>query len=121
MKIVFISLGWMFTVIGIVGAFVPVLPTTPFLLLAAFFFARGSRKFHDRLLQSAFYQKHVKSTINEGQMPLKTKIRIVVTAYTMLLFPFFLTDSRIAKIVIVTCMIIIMITFTVFIKNKPTS
>jgi uncharacterized protein len=121
MKIVFISLGWTFTVIGLVGAFVPVLPTTPFLLLAAFFFARGSQKFHDRLTQSEFYRKHVESAISEGQMPVKTKIRIVATAYIMLLFPFFLSDSIIVKTVIISCMIIILITFTLIIKNKPIS
>lgn len=121
MKIIFISLGWLFAGIGLVGAFVPVLPTTPFLLLAAFFFARGSQKFHDRLTQSAFYKKHVESTINEGQMAVKTKIRIVATAYAMLLIPLFLTESSIVKIVIVLCMIIILITFTVIIKNKPAS
>ncbi|PKM67365.1 MAG: DUF454 domain-containing protein [Firmicutes bacterium HGW-Firmicutes-19] len=119
MKIILISLGWIFATIGIVGAFVPVLPTTPFLLLAAFFFARGSQKFHDRLTQSSLYKKHVESTISEGKMPVKTKIRIVTTAYAMLLIPLFLTDSPIVKIVIVLCMIIIMITFTVIIKNKP--
>lgn len=121
MKIVFISLGWIFVAVGLIGAFVPILPTTPFLLLAAFFFARGSKKIHDRLTQSAFYKEHVESTINEGQMPIKTKIRIVATAYAMLLIPLILTDSLIVKIVIGCSMLIIMITFTIFIKNKPTS
>jgi uncharacterized membrane protein YbaN (DUF454 family) len=121
MKIVFISLGWIFTAVGIVGAFVPVLPTTPFLLLAAYFFARGSEKFHNRLISSAFYKKHVESTIKDGQMPVKTKVRIVATAYTMLIIPLFLIENIIIKAVIVFCMIIIMLTFTIFIKNKPVS
>ncbi|MDP2814350.1 MAG: YbaN family protein [Erysipelotrichaceae bacterium] len=119
MKIVFISLGWIFVAVGLIGAFVPILPTTPFLLLAAFFFARGSQKFHERLTQSAFYKKHVESTIKDGQMPIRTKVRIVATAYTMLLIPLILTDQPIVRIVIGCSMIVIMITFTIFIKNKP--
>jgi uncharacterized protein len=121
MKVVFISLGWIFAAVGIVGAFVPVLPTTPFLLLAAFFFARGSEKFHDRLTNSAFYKKHVESTISDGQMPVKTKVRIVATTYTMLIIPLFLIENIIVKAIIVVCMIIILLTFTILIKNKPVS
>ena len=121
MKIVFISLGWIFTAVGLVGAFVPILPTTPFLLLAAFFFARGSKRFHDWLTYSDFYQKHIESTIKDGQMAVKTKIRIVATAYAMLLIAFILTQSTLLKIIIVSSMSIIMITFTIFIKNKPES
>jgi uncharacterized membrane protein YbaN (DUF454 family) len=121
MKLVFISLGWIFTAVGLVGAFVPILPTTPFLLLAAFFFARGSTKFHDWLTYSNFYQKHIESSINDGQMAVKTKIRIVVTAYTMLIIPFLLTQSTLLRIIIISSMIIIMVTFTLFIKNKPES
>ena len=121
MKIVFISLGWIFTVIGLVGAFVPVLPTTPFLLLAAFFFSRGSKNFHDRLIHSDFYKKHIQRSIKDGQMTIKTKIRIVATSYSMLLIAFVLTQSSLLKIIIVSAAILIMITFTLFIKNKPES
>ena len=119
MRFVSITLGWVFVAIGVVGAFMPVLPTTPFLLLAAFFFAHGSAKFHDRLTQSDFYVKHVQSTVQNGQMPIKTKIRIVATAYTMLLVPLITIDVFWIRAVIIGCMIIILITFTWFIKNKP--
>lgn len=119
MRLVSTALGWIFVTAGIVGAFVPVLPTTPFLLLAAFFFARGSDKFHDRLTQSDFYIKHVKSAITDGKMPVKTKVRIVTTAYIMLLIPLITMDHVIIRAVIIGCMIIIFITFTFIIKDKP--
>lgn len=51
MKYLWISVGWVSIGLAIAGAVLPLLPTTPFLLLAAYAFSRGSDHLHDWLMQ----------------------------------------------------------------------
>ena len=52
---VYKPLGVLFLVLGGIGLVLPILPTTPFVLLAAWFFARSSERWHQRLLQSELF------------------------------------------------------------------
>ena len=49
-KYLWIALGWLSVALGVIGAFLPLLPTTPFLLLAAYSFGQGSERLHNWII-----------------------------------------------------------------------
>ena len=73
-KRLLILAGTVFTAIGIVGILIPVLPTTPFLLLAAACYLRGSEKFYHWLLSNKLFSFYIRNYIEGKGMPLKIKI-----------------------------------------------
>lgn len=100
MKPLFIGLGFIFLAIGALGVFLPVLPTTPFLLVASFFFSRGSTRFHRWFLSTGLYKKHLESFATSRAMTLKTKITILSFASSMLILAFIFSANLYARIFI---------------------
>jgi uncharacterized protein len=66
--------GSLFLLLGVLGAFLPVLPTTPFLLLTAACYARGSRRFHHWLLHNRLFGGYIRDYLEGRGIPLRTKI-----------------------------------------------
>lgn len=100
MRILFIVLGFIFLGVGAVGIVVPILPTTPFLLLASFFFAKGSKRFHDWFLSTKLYKKYLESFVKSRAMTLKGKLTILIPVSCMLIITFILVDNIYARIVL---------------------
>ena len=76
--------GWLCIGLGLLGAVLPVLPTTPFILLAAACFARSSPRFHAWLRDSRLFGAMVREWEAHRSIPYRTKVRaIVVMALTM--------------------------------------
>lgn len=101
MKVVLIILGFISMGIGIVGIVVPILPTTPFLLLASFFFAKGSKRFHDWFISMKIYKKYLESFVQSRAMTLKNKLTILLPVSLMLIITFIFVNNLYARIVLV--------------------
>ncbi len=82
----FVTLGMISLAIGIAGIVLPVLPTTPFVLLAAACFARGSRRFHDWLLGHALFGPIIIEWNEYGSIPWRTKIIAIILMSATLSF-----------------------------------
>ena len=92
-KYMYVILGLLAFAIGAIGVVLPVLPTTPFLLLASFCFVRGSEKFDRWFKSTKIYQKHLESFVEERAMTLKQKVTLLLFVNAMLAIPMILIDS----------------------------
>ncbi|XPD21753.1 YbaN family protein [Bacillus haimaensis] len=101
----YIIAGFICMGLGIIGIILPVLPTTPLLLLASFFFVRGSKKFEVWFKGTSIYKKHLESFVRERSMTLKQKITILLFADFTIAFPFFILDSILLKIMFILIVI----------------
>lgn len=73
-KWVLIIAGSFFTGLGILGIFLPLLPTTPFLLLAAACYIRSSEKLYNWLMNNKWIGRYIKNYLEGKGIPLKTKV-----------------------------------------------
>ena len=78
-KVLYVILGCVGVGLGAVGAVVPMIPAFPFLLLAAFSFARSSEKLHNWFIHTKLYKENLEDYVAGRGMTWKTKIRIMVT------------------------------------------
>jgi len=77
------ALGCLFVGLGLVGVVLPILPTTPFMLLAAACFARGSRRLHAWLLGSRWFGPTIRSWYDSRTIPLRAKITAIALIVLM--------------------------------------
>lgn len=100
-KAFFIFLGMLFLLLGIVGLLLSLIPTTPFLLVASYFFMKGSKKFDNWFKGTSIYKKHLEEFVKEKALTRKKKIMINLLADIMIAIPFILTDNLYVRILLV--------------------
>lgn len=86
LRLLFLVFGGLFVALGVAGIFLPLLPTTPFLLLAAACFARSSERFYRRLLEHPALGATVREWREHRSLPRRTKwVAILTMAGTLAL------------------------------------
>lgn len=117
MKFVYLTLGVVFFGLGALGAVLPVLPTTPFLLLASACFARGSSRFHRWFTGTRLYEEHLASFAEDRAMTRKTKISLLTLSTSMMLLALFTLPHWSAKLVILVSFVFLYYYFLVRIRT----
>ena len=77
-KKIYICVGLLAVGLGIIGAFLPVMPTVPFLLVALFCFERSSKKYHDMILNNKYFGKVLRDYYEGRGLTTSVKIKAVL-------------------------------------------
>ena len=93
-KILYIILGCIGVGLGAVGAGVPMLPAFPFLMLAAFCFARSSEKLDRWFKGTKLYKDNLEDYVAGRGMTWKTKIRIMITVTVLMSVGFIMMGTK---------------------------
>jgi len=94
------ALGWACVALGALGAFLPVLPTTPFLLVALWAFSQSSHRFHDWLYSHKLFGPPLQRWHQHGIIPLSAKAIALVTMAASLTYLTFFTETPLYLMII---------------------
>ncbi len=101
LKLGYFLLAMITLMLAILGIVVPLLPTTPFLLITLYGFAKSSDRFYNWFIKTWLYHKFLKTYVETGGMQKKHKWRILIFVDVMLLITFIRVDHLWIRILIV--------------------
>jgi hypothetical protein len=109
--------GTFFLIIGFIGIFIPILPTTPFLLLAAACYAKGSTKFYNWLIINKWFGEYIKNYRERRGIPFSIKIISITMLWITIAFSIFII---VLNLIIQIILIIIAVGVTIHILTIKT-
>ena len=111
-----LALGWTALALAVAGAALPLLPTVPFLLVAAFAFARSSERWHHWLINHPSFGPPIQDWQSEGAISRKSKIASIVTI--VVVFAISLALGVGTTVLIIQAIVLTMV--LCFIVSRPT-
>ena len=108
--------GAFFLAVGVIGIFLPVLPTTPFLLLSAACYFKGSRRMHDWLLNNKWFGSYLRNYREGKGVSVKVKAISILSLWATIGYSaFYVIDMLIVRIVL----LVVAIAVTLHIASLP--
>ena len=123
-KTLYLLLGTLSLGLGAAGSLVPVLPTVPFLMLAAFSFARSSEKLHNWFIGTKLYRDNLADFVAGRGMTKSAKVRIMITVTLLMSVGFVMMGLKgiVTGCIILGCVWVFHILYFIFgIKTIPTT
>lgn len=119
-KAMYLILGLIGLGLGAVGAVVPMLPSFPFLLLAAFGFGKSSQKLHTWFIGTKLYKENLESYVAGKGMTRKTKMRIMITVTILMSIGFVMMHAVTVGRIVLVCVWVFHVLYFVFgVKTIP--
>lgn len=120
-KMIYAAIGLIAFVLGTIGAFLPVLPTVPFYLLATWCFAKSSARLEAWLHSKPLYQKHMTPFFNGEGLTIRQKVTMMSITTIMMLFAFvMMREIWIARILLFCAWVFHVCYFLFKIRTKTT-
>jgi len=108
-KIFLIISGSFFIFLGTIGIFIPILPTTPFILLAAACYIKSSEKLYNWLTSNKIFSKYIKNYSLKKGMTKNTKLKVILLGLLAIIISSFFTYNTNEKIILYSLGIIMII------------
>jgi len=113
-----IILGWLFVILGAIGAVLPLLPTTPFLILALACFAESSPRFHKMLLDNKWFGPPLAQWEQSKTIRRKIKHKVMVLIIATFGISIWVLSGRIELQLMLVCFCLILLTFVWRLKES---
>ena len=113
-KMLLVITGCIGVGLGALGVVLPILPTVPFLLLAAFCFARSSERLNNWFIGTKLYKNNLESYVKGEGMTRKTKIKIMVTVTVLMTVGFIMMNQVLVGRIVLACVWVFHILYFVF-------
>ena len=118
-KAIYIVVGCISLVLGAIEVILPILPTTPFLLLTSYCFVRGSTKFNNWFLSTKLYKNHLENFVKYRVMSIQGELILLILVSTMLICTMYFTN-KLSVCIILLVLICIKYSYFIF-RVKPVS
>jgi len=111
--------GWIFIAIAIIGVILPILPTTPFLIVALAFFSKSSPRFHQMLLNNVWFGPVLRQWEETKTLSRQTKYKAFILIIITFLISALVIANKIELQLSLAALAIVLIFFIWRIKEKP--